>query len=547
MSVDVSVDGETFDYVIAGGGSAGCVLANRLSEDPSNRVCLLEAGGDDRSPLIKVPLGVMYLIDHKVLNWRYFTADQANASNRNIRIPRGRALGGSSSINGMVYSRGHSLDYDEWVEKCGCAGWSYKEVLPYFKKSESNERLGNDPYHGNDGPLNVSDLKKPNPLVDVLFEAAQSLQIPRRDDFNGAEQEGVGYRQLTVKNGRRHSAANAFLDPARDRPNLIIITHASADKVILDGNRATGIEIVHKGQRKTIKANREVLISCGAIVSPAVLQRSGIGDPADLKQHGIEVKHALTGVGKNLQDHAAVSLVIKSPSMLSYGISVRAFPRLTWHVFDYILNRCGLLASNVNEATIFLKSQPGLDRPDIQFGFTPALRTSTGRKLTYGHGISMNTSILRPQSRGAISLKDTDPLSAPVIDPKFFSVEADLDVMVRAVKFTRKILNSPAFDDYRGEEIKPGKDTETDDQIAQFVRDNCATVYHPVGTCAMGTHQDAVLDTDLRVKGLEGLRVVDASAMPLLVGGNTNAPTIMVAEKAADMILGKPPLPAAVI
>ncbi|MEX2450332.1 MAG: choline dehydrogenase [Rhodospirillales bacterium] len=539
-------DGAAFDFIVAGGGSAGCVLANRLSENPAHRVCLIEAGGRDDSLMIKVPLGITFLIDHPVLNWCYRTAKQPNASSRQIRIPRGRALGGSSSINGMVYSRGHPLDYDEWAETAGCTGWSYKDVLPYFKKSENNERFANDPYHGSGGPLNVSDLKKPNPLVNVLFEATDSLQLPRCEDFCGPNQEGAGFRQVTIKNGRRHSAANAYLDPVKHRPNLTILTDAVADKVILDGKRATGLEIVQNGERRTVKADREVIVSCGTIVSPAVLMRSGIGDPAELARHGITVKHALPGVGKNLQDHAAVSLIVKSPSILSYGVSVRALPRLAWHGLDYLLNRVGLLASNVNEATIFLRSLPGLSRPDVQFGFTPALRIDTGRKIAYGHGISMNASILRPKSRGTITLADADPQSSPVIDPRFFSENDDLDTMVRAVTFCRRILHASAFDAYRGEEIQPGKDVQTDAEIAQFVRDTSATVYHPVGTCAMGPKGDggetAVVDIDLRVQGLQGLRVVDASVMPLLIGGNTNAPTIMIAEKAADMILGKPPL-----
>ena len=371
------------------------------------------------------------------------------------------------------------------------------------------------------------------------------MQIPRREDFNADEQEGVGFRQVTVKNGTRHSAATAFLDPVKHRPNLTIITEATVDKVVMQGKRVTGIEIIRAGERKTINANREVVIACGTIVSPAILMRSGIGDPSVLQQHGIAVKHQLDFVGKNLQEHAAANIVMKSPSIASYGISVRGFPRLTWQVIDYIINRVGFLASNVNEATIFSRSLPGLDRPDIQLGFTPALRTSTGRKVTYGHGISMNASILRPKSRGTIGISDADSFSTPVIDPNFFSVEDDLDTMVRAVKFGRQIMGNPAFDPYRGEELKPGKGVQTDEQYAQYVRDNSATVYHPVGTCAMGVGEDAVVDPELRVKGLQGLRVVDASVMPRLVGGNTNAPTMMIAEKASDIILGKPPLPAA--
>jgi choline dehydrogenase len=540
-------DAGAFDFIIAGGGSAGCVLANRLSEDPKNHVCLLEAGISDRSALIHIPLGILFLIDHKVLNWRYFTANQANASNRQIRIPRGRTLGGSSSINGMVYMRGHPLDYDEWAGAAGCEGWSYREILPYFKKAENNERFGGTTYHGTGGPLNVSDLKKRNKLVDILLEATDSLQILRRDNFNDDDQEGFGFRQATIKNGRRYSAAKAYLDPARNRPNLTIITEAIADKVILEDGRAVGIQIIQGGARKIIRAKREVIISCGAIVSPAVLMRSGIGDPAELAKHGITVTNALPAVGKNLQDHVAVTTVVKSPSMKSYGISVRAVPRLLWNGIDYLLNRTGMLSSNVSEAGGFIRSKPGLDRPDVQYGFFPALRASSGRNLSYGHGYSINTALMRPKSRGTVTLKNAEATSNPIIDPRFLSEQEDLDIMVWGVKYARRILNSQAFDRVRGEEMKPGKDVQTDEQIAQFIRDNCATVYHPVATCSMGPGNDAVVDNQLRVKGVTGLRVVDASIMPLLIGGNTNAPTIMIAEKAADMILGKSPLPAAVL
>lgn len=536
---------ETFDFIIAGGGSAGCVLANRLSEDPKNSVCLLEAGGSDKSPLITVPLGIMFLIDHKIYNWRYRTAEQTDAGKRQIKIPRGKALGGSSTINGMIYARGNPLDYDDWESKAGCTGWSYKDVLPYFKKSETNEQLGDDPYHGNDGPLYVSDLKKPNKLVNVFFEATDALQLPRCADFNGKDQIGAGFRQLTVKNGRRVSASKAFLDPVKQRSNLTVFTETYVDKVNLDNGKATGVDVVQNGERKTIKANREVILSCGSVVSPLVLMRSGIGDPAELSQHGIGVNHALEGVGKNLQDHVSCNVIVKSPSMASYGISIRALPKLALCLADYLINGTGMIASNMNEGAGFIKSKPELDRPDIQFGFTPAVRSPSGRKLSYGHGYSMNTAVLHPKSRGTVSLNNADPMAPPKIDPRFFSDADDLDTLVYAVQFVRKILGSPAFDKYHGVEIKPGDDIKTDDELAEFIRNNSATIYHPVGTCAMGSGDDAVVDPALRVKGLQGLRVVDASVMPILIGGNTNAPVIMIAEKAADLILGKPTLPAA--
>ena len=538
--------GDTFDFVIVGGGSAGCVLANRLSADPKNRVCLVEAGKKDRSPFIHVPLGIMYLVEHKVLNWRFMTEPQADAGGRRIRIPRGRTLGGSSSINGMVYMRGHPGDFDEWAD-LDCPGWSYREVLPYFRKSENNEQYGGTTYHGKGGELNVTFVKKKNKLVDLLHDATDQLQLPRRDDFNNDGQEGFGPRQVTHKNGRRWSAAKAFLSPeVKARTNLQIITETYADKVLIENGRAVGVDLVQKGGRKlTLRANREVIVSCGAIVSPAVLMRSGIGDPGELSALGIETKVASPYVGKHLQDHAAINLVLTSPSAMSYGISFRSAPKLLMHGLDYLFNRQGMLASNVVETGGFYSTRPGLARPDIQYAFLPGHRSPSGKVIGPGHGYSLNTILLRPLSRGTIGIKDANPMSAPLINPRFFSEADDLEVILRGFKMARRILDSPAFDKVRGEELKPGKHVQSDDDLRQFIRDNSATVYHPVATCMMGERDDTVVDSQLRVKGVEGLRVVDASVMPRVVGGNTNAPTIMIAEKASDMILGRPPLPAA--
>jgi choline dehydrogenase len=533
---------DAFDYVIVGGGSAGCVLAARLSEDPDMRVCLIEAGPPDRHPLIHVPLGVTWLIKHPTLNWRYWSTPQENVAGRNIFLPRGRVLGGSSSINGSIYVRGHRLDYDDW-SAWGNPGWSYAEVLPYFRKSENNEQFRTSPYHGVGGPLNVSDCESYNPLTDLMLEAADSLQFRRTEDFNGRDQEGFGRRQVTIRGGRRESAATAFLSDARNRKNLTIICEAVVSHVVFEGRRAAGVEIMRAGEKRKITARREVILSAGAFASPPILMRSGIGDGSELQKHGIEMLHHAPQVGRNLQDHISSPVQYSTPTAIPYGMSWRTLPWMVGTILNYALFRRGLLANTGLQAGGFVRSRPGLDRPDIQFILMPAERTPDGR-MGVGHGYGLIALLLRPRSSGIVKLASPDPDAAPVIDPRFYSEPDDLDDMLRGLRLARRILEAPAWDKVRGAEIRPGPAAQSDDALKDYIRASSQTCFHPIGTCAMGKDAQHVVDAELRVRGVEGLRVVDASVIPRMIGGNTNAPVIMIAEKAADMIRGRAPLPA---
>jgi choline dehydrogenase len=526
-----------FDYVIVGGGSAGCVLANRLSEDQDVSVCLIEAGPPDVNPVIHVPLGILWMMRSAVLNWRYETAPEPQLGGRQLFWPRGRTLGGSSSSNAMLYIRGHASDYDKWAA-LGNRGWSYADVLPYFIKAEHNER-GASLYHGASGPLNVADLRSPNELSLAFVEAAQQAGLPLNPDFNGAEQEGTGLYQVTQRNGERWSAARAYLDPVRHRSNLHVLTRTHATRVLTRGRRAIGVEFRIGGRYGQAMARREVLVCGGAINSPQLLMLSGIGPAGPLRDRGLRVVHNLLGVGQNLQDHLDVTLVNASRLPVSWGFTPRMLRGgLFVELWRYLSARRGMLSSTGAEACAFARSSPGEPLPDLQFHFTPARQNDHGRDLRFlmGEGYSLHVCNLRPKSRGEIRLSSIDPAAKPHIHANYLSEAEDMEKMLAGVKWVRRIFESSAFDRYRGKELVPGHEVQTDEDLMSFIRARAETIYHPVGTCRMGTDALAVVDPELRVRGMEALRVVDASVMPTLVGGNTNAPVIMIAEKAADMV-----------
>ncbi|WP_170588022.1 GMC family oxidoreductase [Ruegeria arenilitoris] len=533
-----------FDYVIVGGGSAGCVLANRLSANPGTRVCLLEAGGGGKSILVRMPAAVVAMLPGrpKINNWAFETMPQPGLNGRKGYQPRGRALGGSSAINAMLYVRGQRQDYDGWAD-LGCEGWDWDSVRPYFKRSENNER-GADDLHGADGPLQVSDQKEERPITRAFVEAAAQLQHKVTDDFNRGDNEGAGLYQVTqfhdpAKNGERCSAAAAYLFPVMDRPNLTVITGAQAREITFDGHRATGVIYRQggKGADLTVTATREVLVCSGALKSPQLLQLSGIGDPEDLSPHGITVRHALPGVGKNLQDHLDFILAYKTKDTDNFGIGAAGTVGLIKHLMRWRKTGVSMAATPFAEGAAFLKTSPDLDRPDIQLHFTIALVDDHARKLHLGYGFSCHICKLRPESRGTVSLHSADPFAAPAIDPAYLSDPRDLDTMIKGARMTREILEAPALAKYRHKEMFGTDTARTDADWEGHIRARADTIYHPVGTCKMGVDDMAVVDPQLRVRGLHGLRVVDASVMPTLVSGNTNAPTIMIAEKAADMIL----------
>jgi choline dehydrogenase-like flavoprotein len=515
-----------YDYIIIGGGSAGCVLANRLSEDPATQVLLLESGPADKSVLIHCPAGFALGGKSGVANWGFETVPQPGLNGRRGYQPRGKALGGSSSVNAMIYIRGQREDYEHWAAQ-GNPGWGWNDVLPYFLKAEHNER-GASPLHGTGGPLNVMDLRSPNAVGPMFVQAAQQAGFVANPDFNGPTQEGVGMYQVTQKGGERCSAAKAYLRPSLNRPNLKVLTEAHTTRILMEGKRAVGVEASMGGQLQQFKAAREVLLCAGALQSPQLLMLSGIGPAAQL------------------HDHINVVQVIEAPKLTgTFGLSLTGAVNAVKAIFEWRSRRTGMLTTNFAEAGGFVKGSPDEPLPDLQFHLVIAKLLDHGRKTVFGHGYSCHVCLLRPVSRGTLKLASADPMAAPLIDPNFLGERQDLDGLMRGFKQLRRILQQPALAAHGGKEIASLAAAQTDAQIEQFIRNEADTEYHPVGTCRMGTGPMDVVDAELRVHGVHGLRVVDASIMPRLVSGNTNAPTIMIGEKAADMIRGAAQRPAA--
>lgn len=539
-----------YDYLIVGAGAAGCVLANRLSANPKVSVCLIEAGGNDKSLWVKIPAGIFGLYGNKKYDYTYQGVPQKHLNHRVITVNRGKGLGGSSSINSMVYIRGNKNDYDSWAA-LGCEGWSYQDVLPIFKDLERNLAGQNPEYHGFTGELNVVNPQDTNELAHRFVQAGAAAQLPENTDFNAETQLGLGIYNVTQNQGVRVSSYTAFIEPIRQRPNLTVLTHTEVFKLHLTQDRVTGVEIEREGVRSSLHCTREVILSAGAIASPRILLASGIGSQHELKALGLECKQHLPGVGENLQDHIDSMVTVHSPKPVSIGISwASLLPHILPAPFQYWLRRKGWWTTNYVEAGGFAKTKYAASAPvgsaaadpDIQFHFTPIFRSYRGRKLEMGHGYSLFTCVLRPESKGTVKLANDGRFKNVLIDHNFFSAEQDQKVLIEAVKKAREVLASPAFDTVRGEEMAPTPSIQTDEQILEYLRQTASTVFHPVGTCKMGVDEMAVVNPQtLKVRGMQNLRVIDASIMPKLISGNTSAPSMMIGEKGARMILAEAP------
>ena len=529
------MDSQTYDFIIVGAGSAGAAVAHRLSEDGKHSVLVLEAGRDSH-PWSRIPVGFAKLIDNPAANWLYSSEPEDSTGGRRISVPRGKLLGGSSSINGMVFTRGQSQDFDIWAQ-LGNRGWSYSDVLPIFRDMEAYEGDADDEYRGRNGVLKVNESLETGPLYDAIMDGAEQAGIERATDYNGARQDGIAMSQTTIRHGRRMSTAYCYLHPARNWPNLTIQTHALTEKLLLEGKKCVGVRYTVKGQTHEAKATREVVVSAGAINSPQLLELSGIGQADRLKELGIEVHHDLKGVGENLRDHYAPRLKWKVPPSLAmtYNVNGRGL-RAVWQALRYIFTDKGLLGMSAAPLRAFIRTREGLEAPDAVIGWVPFL-VGDNFTLAKESGVTAFTHILRSESQGSIHIASADAKQPPAIRFNFLSTQLDCDVTLKAMRITRRVMTAPALEGIVTDEITPGINIDADDELLQWVKENAETTYHPVGTCKMGSDPMAVVDDQLRVHGIEGLRVADASIMPTLTSGNTNAPSIMIGEKVSRMVL----------